>query len=80
MEELNKSSEPKGAFSTLEISIQQLQSSREELESLLTSIKPTTDFNNHGFEHPFFGMLSMQQWIETVSRCMNGVILPKSKR
>jgi Protein of unknown function (DUF1569) len=46
---------------------QKLHSSREELETLLASIKSTTDFTIHGFEHPFFGMLSIQQWIDTLS-------------
>lgn len=59
--------EPRGLFSNLEMATKQLNSSREELEALIASVKSTIDFNTCGFNHPYFGMLSIQQWLETLS-------------
>jgi hypothetical protein len=60
------STEPNGLFTSLEHAVTSLGASRAELETLLASVENADALRNHGFRHPFLGMLSIHQWLEVL--------------
>jgi hypothetical protein len=61
-----KDAEPKGMFTSLEHAVNSLGASRNELESVLSSVGNADELHCHGFRHPYFGMLSIHQWLEVL--------------
>lgn len=61
-----KFAEPQGVFATLEQAVTSLAASRNELETVLGSIEDADELHHHGFRHPYFGVLSIHQWLEVL--------------
>lgn len=61
-----KVSDPQGMFTTLDEAVASLAASRSELTAVLASIEDADALHHHGFRHPFFGMLSIHQWLEVL--------------
>lgn len=60
------SASPTGQFQTLDEAMAHLDHARQGLEAAVGTISQE-DLYNHGFPHVFFGMLSIQQWLDIVA-------------
>ena len=61
-----ESSRPKGVIATVQEAQELLASSRDRLEAAVAVARNAGGLHTHGFPHPAFGPMSVQQWYELV--------------
>ena len=61
-----ETSRPKGAVATVQEARELLSSSRDRLEAAIASAQNAGVLHTHGFPHPAFGPMSVQQWYELI--------------
>lgn len=56
--------DPKGNFHTLADAREHLDDSRRQFREVVEQTDEAGHFDDRGFQHPFFGRLSVAQWVE----------------